>query len=107
MTAEVRGKAAVQLIMKDFIDSFRYSGWQEISFVVEGNKAALHWRTNVTFTRNRRTQTFDVFDFLTFRDGKSWISAKAPIPPRFARCSRPEAVREPLLGRVGSRCTRC
>jgi hypothetical protein len=25
---------------------------------------------NVTFTQNGRTETFDVFDFLMFRDGK-------------------------------------
>jgi SnoaL-like domain len=37
---------------------------------VEGNKAALHWRPDVTFTQNGRTESFDGFDFLTFRDGK-------------------------------------
>jgi ketosteroid isomerase-like protein len=70
MTGEVRGKAAVERIIKELIYNFRYGGWQEVSFVVEGNKAALHWRAAVTFARNGRTETFDVFDFLTFRDEK-------------------------------------
>jgi ketosteroid isomerase-like protein len=70
MAGEARGKAAVERIIKELIDNFRYSGWQEVSFVAEGDKAALHWRANVTFTPNGRTETFDVFDFLTFRDGK-------------------------------------
>ena len=43
MTGEARGKAAAERIIKELIDNFRCSGWQEVSFVVEGNKAALHW----------------------------------------------------------------
>jgi ketosteroid isomerase-like protein len=71
MTGEARGKAAaVERIIKELIDNFRFSDWQEVSFVVEGNKAALHWRANITFPQNGRTETFDVFDFLTIRDGK-------------------------------------
>jgi ketosteroid isomerase-like protein len=70
MASEARGKPAVEQIIKELIDNFTFSDWQEVSFVVEGNKAALHWRANVTFTQNGRTEKFDVFDFLTFRDGK-------------------------------------
>ena len=70
MASEARGKAAVQRIIKELIDNFRLSDWQEVSLVVEGSKAALHWRANVTFTQNGRSEKFDVFDFLTFRDGK-------------------------------------
>ena len=70
MATEARGKPAVQRIIKELIDNFRFSDWQEVSFVVEGEKAALHWRANVTFTQNGRSEKFDVFDFLTFRDGK-------------------------------------
>ena len=70
MASEVRGKAAMAHMMKEFIDNFRLSDWQEVSLVVEGDKAALHWRANITFPQNGRTETFDVFDFLTFRDGK-------------------------------------
>jgi ketosteroid isomerase-like protein len=70
MAGESRGKPAVEQIIKDLIDNFSFSDWREVSFVVEGEKAALHWRANVTFTQNGRKETFDVFDFLTFRDGK-------------------------------------
>jgi ketosteroid isomerase-like protein len=70
MATEARGKPAVRRLIQEFIDSFRFSDWQEVSFVVEGNKAALHWRANVTFTPNGRSEHFEVFDFLTFRDGK-------------------------------------
>jgi ketosteroid isomerase-like protein len=70
MAAAVRGKPAIRLLMTEFIDAFRMSDWQEISLVVEGDKAALHWRGTVTFTQNGRSDTFDVVDLLTFRDGK-------------------------------------
>ena len=70
MASEVRGKPAVRRLIQELIDSFRFSDWQEVSFVVEGEKAALHWRANVTFTPNGRSERFEVFDFLTFRDGK-------------------------------------
>ena len=70
MAAAVRGKPAVRRLMTEFIDNFHFSDWQEVSFVVEGDKAALHWRANVTFTQSGRSHRFDVFDLLTFRDGK-------------------------------------
>jgi ketosteroid isomerase-like protein len=70
MASEARGKPAVRRLIQEFIESFRFSDWQEVSFVVEGEKAALHWRANVTFTPNGRSERFEVFDFLTFRDGK-------------------------------------
>jgi len=70
MGTAVRGKPAIRLLMTEFIDSFRMSDWEEVSLVVEGDKAALHWRGTVTFTQNGRSEKFDVFDLLTFRDGK-------------------------------------
>ena len=70
MGTAVRGKPAIRLLMAEFIDAFRMSDWEEVSLVVEGDKAALHWSGTVTFTQNGRAEKFDVFDLLTFRDGK-------------------------------------
>ena len=70
MGTAVRGKPAIRLLMTEFIDAFRMSDWEEVSLVVEGDKAALHWRGTVSFTQNGRSEKFDVFDLLTFRDGK-------------------------------------
>jgi len=70
MASASRGKPAVRQLMTEFIDNFSFSDWEEVSFVVEGDRAALHWRATVTFTRNGRSDKFDVFDFLTFRNGK-------------------------------------
>ena len=70
MGTAVRGKPAIRLLMTEFIDAFRMSDWEEVSLVVEGDKAALHWRGTVSFTQNGRSEKFDVVDLLTFRDGK-------------------------------------
>jgi ketosteroid isomerase-like protein len=42
MGTAVRGKPAIRLLMTEFIDAFRMSDWEEVSLVVEGDKAALH-----------------------------------------------------------------
>jgi hypothetical protein len=54
MTGEAPGKAAVERIIKKLIDNFRYRGWKEETFVVEGEKAALHGRANMIRLRTPR-----------------------------------------------------
>jgi ketosteroid isomerase-like protein len=39
MATEARGKPAVQRIIKELIDNFRFTDWQEVSFVVEGGES--------------------------------------------------------------------
>ena len=51
MGTAVRGKPAIRLLMAEFIDAFRMSDWEEVSLVVEGDKAALHWSGTVTIIR--------------------------------------------------------
>jgi ketosteroid isomerase-like protein len=70
MATPVHGKAALRPVMKELIESFHFSDWEEISLVAERDKAALHWRANVTVQSNGKSHIFDVFDFITFRDGK-------------------------------------
>ena len=88
MGTAVRGKPAIRLLMTEFIDAFRMSDWQEVSLVVEGDKAALHWERAVTFTQNGKSEKFDVFDLLAFPGtGRSSTSGKARTQRRYARCS--------------------
>jgi ketosteroid isomerase-like protein len=67
MNAPVVGKAEVSRVIGALIDNFHLADWTEIALLAEGDKAALHWRANVTLTANRRVGKFDVFDFFTFR----------------------------------------
>jgi ketosteroid isomerase-like protein len=61
---------ALRATMQAFIDAFRIEDWTEISLLIDGEKASLHWRARVTNTKTGKADAFDVFDLLTFRDGK-------------------------------------
>ena len=69
MAGPVEGEAALRRVMQSFIDNFRFNDWQEISLIVDGDTAALHWRATVT-TKAGKSAVFDVFDLITVRDGK-------------------------------------
>ncbi len=66
----VSGKKDIRPLMAGLIDSFRFKNWKEISLIAEGDQAALHWQAYVDFVHVGRAAHFDVFDFMTFRDGK-------------------------------------
>ncbi len=70
MSGEVCGKSEVAKAMRGMIDSFRFQNWREKSLIVEGDRAALHWRARVTFLPTGESEDFDVMDMFTFRDGK-------------------------------------
>lgn len=68
--APVVTKTALRPVMKGLIDDFRFSDWKEVALLIDGERALLHWRANVTFAGNGKSAVFDVFDSVTFRDGK-------------------------------------
>jgi ketosteroid isomerase-like protein len=70
MGAPMEGKAALRQAMGELIRNFKFSDWSEIALIVEGDKAALHWRAKVTSTPNGRSVVLDVMDLITLRDGK-------------------------------------
>jgi ketosteroid isomerase-like protein len=61
---------ALRATMRALIDTFRIDDWKEISLIIDGDKASLHWKARVTNTTTGKADVFDVFDMLTFRDGK-------------------------------------
>ncbi len=64
------GTEALRAAMKALIDTFRIDDWTEISLLVDGEIASLHWKAHITNTVTGKADTFDVFDFVTFHDGK-------------------------------------
>jgi ketosteroid isomerase-like protein len=56
--------------MRELVKNFHFSDWHAISLLVDGEQALLHWRALVTFAANGKAAEFDVFDLMTFRDGK-------------------------------------
>lgn len=69
-TNRIAGITDIRTLMAGYIDSFQIENWKEISLIVEGDHAVLHWRADVTFSQVGRSAPFDVFDFITFQDGK-------------------------------------
>jgi len=70
MASAKRSKPAIRSTIKDFIDNFRFDDWKELSLLVDGDKALLHWTAKVTCVPTNKSDQFEVFDLLTFRDGK-------------------------------------
>lgn len=64
------GCAAIREQMAGFIDSFVFTNIETVGLVVEGERAAYHWRADVTFVPTGRTERFDTVDMLTVEDGK-------------------------------------
>ncbi len=65
-----RGKAAVKAVASGLIATWRFSDFRECSLVIDGERAALHWKARVTFRPNGKSEIFDFFDHIQFRDGK-------------------------------------
>ncbi len=65
-----KGADSIRSIMQAIIDTFRFEDWKEISLLIDGEHASLHWRARITNTRTGKADSFDVFDLISFHDGK-------------------------------------
>ncbi len=70
LSAPSVGKAAIRPVFKELIETWRFDDWTERSLLVDGEKALLHWTARVTCVPTNKSENFDVFDLVTFRDGK-------------------------------------
>ncbi|WP_186419317.1 nuclear transport factor 2 family protein [Bosea sp. CS1GBMeth4] len=64
------GCVAVRGQMADLIGAFTFANFETLDVVVEGDRAAYHWRADVTFVPTGRTETFQTLDLLAFENGK-------------------------------------
>lgn len=70
LPALAKGKPAVRAAIGDLIKAWNFADWRERSLMVDGERAVLHWTAHVTFVPTGKSETFDVYDAVTFRDGK-------------------------------------
>ncbi len=68
--APISGRAALAAVFGALVEVYKFEDWTEIALLVDGDRAALHWRARVTAARTGAAETFDVFDFVRFRGGK-------------------------------------
>ena len=65
-----KGRAAIRPLLKDLIDTWRFDDWKELALLVDGERALLHWMARVTCVPSGKSESFEVLDLVTFRDGK-------------------------------------
>ena len=65
-----KGRAAIRPLLKDLIDTWRFDDWKELALLVDGERALLHWTARATCVPSGKSENFEVFDLVTFRDGK-------------------------------------
>jgi len=70
MVERLSGRSALRAGVQNFIENFRFDDYEEISFIVEGDKGAFHWRANVVCIPTGRAAVLDTVDTMTFRDGR-------------------------------------
>jgi len=66
----IKGKPAVKATLQNFFNLWQLDDWKEVDLFIDGEKAMLHWRARATFTGTKKSALFDVYDVITFRDGK-------------------------------------
>ena len=64
------GKQAVRPVIDALIRDFRMDDWKQLDLLVDGDKALLRWSARVTCVPTGKSDDFEVFDIITFRDGK-------------------------------------
>jgi ketosteroid isomerase-like protein len=70
LSKDAVGKASVRPVIRELIDMWRLENWKQVSLLVEGEKALHHWQAHATCIPTKKSDDFDVFDLITFRDGK-------------------------------------
>lgn len=68
LAGAIEGHPGLDAAMTKFSEDFKFSGRKIISFVSEGDRAAVHSRLKVTH-KNGAFDT-DILDLFTFKDGK-------------------------------------
>lgn len=68
LAGAIEGHPSLEQAMTQFSKDFAFSGRKIISFVAEGDRAAVHSRLKVTHKNG--TFDTDILDLFTFKDGK-------------------------------------
>jgi ketosteroid isomerase-like protein len=70
LSQPTKGKAAIRSAVHGLVETWHFDDWNQIDLVIDGEKAVLHWRAKVTYLPTNKSEVFDCFDIITFRDGK-------------------------------------
>jgi ketosteroid isomerase-like protein len=68
--APCQGMAAIKPVIQQLIDTWRFDRLEQVELMVEGEKAVVHWRADVTCIPTGKSAPFEIVDLITFRDGR-------------------------------------
>ena len=68
--ARVEGPAQIQPLLGQMIKTFQLSDLRILSMVIEGSKAAVHWRAKVRSSVTGEIADTQLFDLIEVRDGR-------------------------------------
>ena len=69
LSSPTKGKAAIREVFRELMDMWHFDNWREVSLLIDGEKAFLHWTARARCVPTNKSGDFDVFDAVTFRDG--------------------------------------
>lgn len=64
------GKAKIGELFRGLLDTWQFDEWREVSLLVDGDNAFLHWTARAKCVPTKKSGDFDVFDAFVFRDGQ-------------------------------------
>lgn len=64
------GHPALEAMFAALIATYKIEDWTEVALLVDGDRAAAHWRAKITVAPGGAASTFDIFDFFIFRGDK-------------------------------------
>lgn len=70
LSAPVVGKPAIGEALHQLFVTWDFKDWKALDFMVDGEKALVRWSATVMCTPTGKSDTFDCYDLIKFRDGK-------------------------------------
>ncbi|MBX9945340.1 MAG: nuclear transport factor 2 family protein [Reyranella sp.] len=70
LAAPIVGKPALREALRGFYATWDFKDWRTLDLLVDGEKALVRWRAHVTCTPTGKSEVFECYDLIGFRDGK-------------------------------------
>src|SRR4030095_2981141 len=70
LAAASKGEAAIRPVLQELINVGLFDDWEDYALLVAGEQAMLRESARVTCIPTNKTEKFDFYDLIPFRDGK-------------------------------------
>jgi ketosteroid isomerase-like protein len=70
LSAPIVGKSAIGKALRELFDTWDFKDWKALDFMVDGEHALVRWSAKVVCTPTGKSDTFDCYDLIKFKDGR-------------------------------------